>query len=169
MVLAPKNGIITIGNEVDLEYHDHSNSSTSVQKWRFLTLYFEFGEGFISWGVFKNVESGLFLTSRSNTNLTIEQGKFKPQKLYPYLLFSNTTCIFERYCIPIKMEWETCIHNNKSFLYCKWNLLIRFGEGNLPCLHFDLKALAMPSFWAKIIANACHFDPKALPMPSFSP
>jgi hypothetical protein len=42
------------------------------------------------------------------------------------------------------MEWETCIHNNKSFLYCKWNLLIRFGEGNLPCLHFDLKALAMP-------------------------
>ena len=104
MVLAPKNGIITIGNEVDLEYHDHVNSSTSVQKWRFLTLYFEFGEGFISWGVFKNVESGLFLTSRSNTNLTIEQGKFKPQKLYPYLLFSNTTCIFERYCIPIEME-----------------------------------------------------------------
>ena len=37
------------------------------------------------------------------------------------------------------------------------------------CLHFDLKALAMPSFWAKIIANACHFDPKALPMPFFWP
>ena len=26
------------------------------------------------------------------------------------------------------------------------NLLMRFGKGNLPCLHFDLKALAMPSF-----------------------
>ena len=25
-------------------------------------------------------------------------------------------------------------------------LLIRFGKGNLPCLHLDLKALAMPSF-----------------------
>ena len=49
------------------------------------------------------------------------------------------------------------------------NLLIRFGKGNLPCLHFDLKALAMPSLWAKIIANACHFDPKVLPMPFFSP
>ena len=105
MVLAPKNGSITIGNEVDLEYHDHSNSSTSVQKWRFLTLYSELvEESFIYWGVFENVESRLFLTSGSNTNLTIEQGKFKPQKLYPYLFFSNTTCIFERYCIPIKME-----------------------------------------------------------------
>ena len=96
MVLAAKNGNITSGNEVNLEYRDHSNSPTSVQKWRFLITYFGMtGE---RWGVFENVESGLFLTSRSNTSLTIEQGNFKSQKLYPYLFFSNTTCI------PIKME-----------------------------------------------------------------
>ena len=88
MVLGPKNGSITIGNEVDLEYHDHSNSSTSVQKWRFLILYREFARGvFIYWGVFENVESGLFLTSRSNTSLTIEQGNFKSQKLYSSYYF----------------------------------------------------------------------------------
>ena len=34
------------------------------------------------------------------------------------------------------------------------SLLIRFGKGNLPCLHFDLKALAMPSFWPEGIGNA---------------
>ena len=33
-------------------------------------------------------------------------------------------------------------------------LLIRFGKGNLPCLHLDLKALAMPSFWPEGIDNA---------------
>ena len=95
MVLAPKNGNITIGNEVNLEYRDHSNSSFSVQKWRFWTLYREFAGGYpyIHWGVFENVESGLFLNSRSNTSLTIEQGNFKSQKLYPYLFFSNTTCL----------------------------------------------------------------------------
>ena len=32
MVLAPKNGNITIGNEVNLEYHDHSYYSTSAQR-----------------------------------------------------------------------------------------------------------------------------------------
>ena len=37
------------------------------------------------------------------------------------------------------------------------------------CLPFDLKALSMPFFWAKIIANACNSDPNALSMPSFSP
>ena len=69
MVLAPKNGSITIGNEVDLEYHDHSNSSIGVQKWRLLTTQYEFAEkSYIIWGVFQNVESGLFLTSRSNTS-----------------------------------------------------------------------------------------------------
>ena len=105
MVLAPKNGSINIGSEVNLEYRDHSNSSTSVQKWRFLAPYLEFAEGSnIHWGVFENVESGLFLTSCSNTSLTIEQGNFKSQKLYSSLFFSNTTCIFERYCNPIKME-----------------------------------------------------------------
>ena len=83
MVLAPKNGNTTIGNEVNLEHRDHSNSSTSVQKWRFLMLYTEFVEGsWIDLGVFENVESGLFLTSRSITSLTIEEGNFKSQKLY---------------------------------------------------------------------------------------
>ena len=105
MVLAPKNGNTTIGNEVNLEYLDHSNSSTSVQKWRFLILYREFARGvFIYWGVFENVESGLFLTSRSITSLTIEEGNFKSQKLYSSLLFLNTTCIFENYCILSRME-----------------------------------------------------------------
>ena len=32
-----------------------------------------------------------------------------------------------------------------------------------------MKVLAMPSFWAKIIVNACYFDPEALPMPLFWP
>ena len=105
MVLTPKNGNITIGNVVNLEYRDHSNSSTSVQKWRFWILYSEITQwSWIYWGLFENVESGLFLTSRSNTSLTIEQGNFKSQKLYSSLLFLNTTCIFEKYCIPIKME-----------------------------------------------------------------
>ena len=105
MVLAAKNGNITSGNEVNLEYRDHSNSSTSVQKWRFLKKYVESTESLIYyWWLIENVESGLFLTSRSNTSLTIEQGNFKSQKLYSSLLFSNTTCIFEKYCIPIKME-----------------------------------------------------------------
>ena len=45
-----------IGNEVDLEYHDHVNSSTSVQKWRFLTTQFEFTEeSYIDWGVFQTL------------------------------------------------------------------------------------------------------------------
>ena len=92
--MAPKNGNITIGNEVNLEYRDHSNSSTSVQKWRGRFFSFEMTEGsWIFWGVFENVESGLFLTSRSNTRLTIEQGNFKSQKFYPSLLFLNTTCM----------------------------------------------------------------------------
>ena len=107
MVLTPKNGNITIGNEVDLEYYDH-NSSTRVQMWRLQAIYREIGDGSNlhsgHWGVFENVESGLFLTSRSKTSLTIEQGNFKSQKFYPSLLFLNTTCIFEKYCSPIKME-----------------------------------------------------------------
>ena len=92
MVLTPKNGNITIGNEVNLEYRDHSNSSTSVQKWRFWIIFDESEEGsLIYWGLFENVESGLFLTSRSITSLTIEEGNFKSQKLYQSLLFLNTT------------------------------------------------------------------------------
>ena len=40
-----------------------------------------------------------------------------------------------------------------------WKILLRievlrFGKGNLPCLHLDLKALAMPSFWPEGIGNA---------------
>ena len=103
MVLAPKNGNITIGNEVNLEYRDHSNSSTSVQKWRFKILNLDIATE-TYWGLFENVESALFLTSRSNTSLTIEQGNFKSQKLYPFLFFLYTTCIFGKYCICIKME-----------------------------------------------------------------
>ena len=31
---------------------------------------------------------------------------------------------------------------------------MRFGKGNLPCLHFDQKSLAMSSFWPEGIGNA---------------
>ena len=77
MVLTPKNGNITIGNEVDLEYRDH-NTSTKAQLWRFQAVYTEDTQKeLFSWGVFKNAESGLFLNALSSTSLTIEQGNFK--------------------------------------------------------------------------------------------
>ena len=81
MVLTPKNGNITIGNEVDLEYCHH-NSSTMVQKWTFQAVCSESAEDqdhpiFWAWGLFQYAESGLFLNSRSNTSLTIDQGNFK--------------------------------------------------------------------------------------------
>ena len=42
---------------------------------------------------------------------------------------------------------------NHSYIASE-NLLIRFSKGNLPCLHFDLKALPMTSFWPEGIGNA---------------